>query len=113
MTYHSLSLKQLPRLLTLIAVLYCYAIPHAQASQRYGDDETILIEKEISTRLSYSAAFKSFSKHLLKFDIDSFFSGGKNCRDAVIRSFSDFSNRTKYRLNLKHDEVEVRFTLNF
>ena len=78
----------------------------------YGDDDTILVEKT-KRRFSYSKAFKSFSKHVLKFDIDSLLSGGKNCRDSVIHNFSDLADRTKYRLNLKQDLLELKLTLNF
>jgi len=85
----------------------------AQAATNSSDDDTILVEKEISSKLHYSSVLKTFTKHILKFDVDSFFSGGKNCKEAVIRSFADFADRTKYRLNLKHDKVEVKFSLNF
>lgn len=78
-----------------------------------GDDDTILIESSSDTKFSYSTAIKSFSKHVLKFDIDSLLSGGKNCTDSVIRNFNDLSDRTKYRLNLKQDRLEVKLTLNF
>ena len=97
----------------IIAMFYLSISSSAQAVTNYSDDDTILIEKELSHKISYSTALKTFAKHILKFDIDSALSGGKNCREAVIRSFSDFSDRTKYRLNLKHDKVEVKFSLNF
>lgn len=87
---------------------YAFDTPNAY----YGEDDTILVEKTKRT-FSYSKALKSFSKHVLKFDIDSLLSGGKNCTDSVIRNFNDLADRTKYRLNLKQDHLELKLTLNF
>ena len=103
----------MPQPLILLVSLWCFSTSSLAQTFTGNDDDTILIEKELSQKISYSAAFKSLAKHVFKFDVDAALSGGQNCRDAVIRSFSDFADRTKYRLNVKQDKVEVRFTLNF
>ena len=83
--------------------------PTAHASHWGGNDEdTILVEDKIS----YSRSIKAACKSLLGFDIDAFFSGGKNKRSAVIRQFDDLAERTYYRLRLDQDEVAFKFTIN-
>lgn len=77
-----------------------------------NDEDTILVEEEASFKISYSKAIKAACINLLDFDIDSFFSGGKNKHSEVIRQFSDLSERTYYRLRLDQDEVAFKFTLN-
>lgn len=116
-THAVLSFNSKPFL--VLAALICFfftshSFAFGKSSKQYiGDDETILIEQPTQNRFSYSTALKSFSKHVLKFDIDSLLSGGKNCRDAVVRNFSDLAERTKYRVNVKHDRVELKLSLNF
>jgi hypothetical protein len=105
--------------LSVLMAIFCFffashSFAFGNSSKLYsGDDETILIEQPAQHKFSYSTALKSFSKHILKFDLDSLLSGGKNCRDAVVRNFSDLAERTKYRVNVKHDRVELKFSLNF
>lgn len=86
---------------------------HSDTSYWGGSDEdTILIEDEKNLKISYSKAIKAACKSLLGFDIDNYFTGGKNKRDAVIRKLDDLSERTHYRLRLDQDEVAFKFTLN-
>lgn len=87
--------------------------PTANPSHWGGSDEdTILVEYTQDSKISYSRTIKAACKSLLGFDIDAFFSGGKNKRSAVIRQFDDLSERTHYRLRLDQEEVAFKFTLN-
>lgn len=87
--------------------------PTAHASNWGGNDEdTILVEYDQSDKISYSRTIKAACKSLLGFDIDAFFSGGKNKRSAVIRQFDDLAERTHYRLRLDQEEVAFKFTIN-
>ena len=86
-----------------------------QSEISYGggnDEDTILIEEQASFKISYSKAIKAACKNLLGFDLDSYFTGGKNKRSMVIRHLDDLSERTYYRLKLNQDEVTFNFTLN-
>tara|TARA_R110001592_G_scaffold86031_1_gene254017 strand:- start:24373 stop:24735 length:363 start_codon:yes stop_codon:yes gene_type:complete len=86
---------------------------HSNTSNWGGSDEdTILIEDEIDMKISYSRAIKSACKNLIGFDIDKFFSGGKNKRSAVIRHLDDLSERSHYYLRLDQEKVTFKFTLN-
>jgi len=97
----------------MLSVMLCCLATSAHALTSDSDEDTILVEKQILNKISYSTALKSLAKHIFQFDIDSVFSGGNNSRSAVIRNFSEFAERTKYNFRLKHDKVEVKFTLNF
>ena len=59
-----------------------------------SDDDTILIEREAKTKISYSRAIKSAFHSLLGLDIDKFFSIGKNKRSEVIRHLDDLAERS-------------------
>ena len=88
-------------------------ISTAHAFSSTGEDDTILVETPHKVRFSYSTAIKAFSKKILDFDLDEFFTGGQNCKEAVVRNFSQLAERTHYKFNLKQDKVELNFTLNF
>tara|TARA_R110001592_G_scaffold177076_2_gene417349 strand:+ start:162742 stop:163098 length:357 start_codon:yes stop_codon:yes gene_type:complete len=77
-----------------------------------SDEDTILVEDEADFKISYSKAIKSACKNLIGFDIDKYFSGGKNKRSAVIRQLNDLSDRSYYRLRVDEDTVRFKFTLN-
>lgn len=76
-------------------------------------EDTILIEKEVSTKIPYHKIAKSFIKHFFKVDAQNLLAFGKGRTDSVIRSFNDLGERTKYRFKVKEDEVEIKMTLNF
>lgn len=78
-----------------------------------GGDETILIEKEVSQKIPYSKIAKALVNHFFKVDVQKMFTGGKNYKSACVRNFSDYADRTKYRVGLKPDKVELKFSLNF
>jgi hypothetical protein len=75
-----------------------------------SDEDTILIENDM--KISYSRAIKSACKNLIGFDIDKYFSGGKNKRSSVISHLDDLAERSHYYLRLDEEEVTFKFTLN-
>jgi len=96
-----------------ITLLCCASIASAESIANGTEEDTILIEKTASYSTSYSKALKAISQKLFNVDMDAFFSGGQNVHCAVIRSFSEFAKRTKYRLDLNHNKVDLKFSLNF
>jgi hypothetical protein len=77
-----------------------------------NDEDTILVEDVIKQKISYSRAIKAACKNLLGFDIDKYFSGGKNKRSEVIRQLDDLAERSHYHLRLDQEEITFKFTLN-
>lgn len=77
-----------------------------------NDEDTILVEGEAKTKISYSQAVKAACKRLLGLDIDMYFSGGKNKRNKVIRQFNDLAERSHYRLRLDQEKISLNFSLN-
>lgn len=77
-----------------------------------SDEDTILVESEADTKISYTQAVKAACKNFLGLDIDSYFSGGKNKSSEVIRQLNDLAERSHYRLRLDKEEVTLNFTLN-
>lgn len=84
------------------------------ASKAWGgsDEDTILIESEAETKISYSKAIKAACKSLLGLDIEKYFSGGKNKQSEVIRQLNDLAERTHYRIRLEQEEISLNFKLN-
>ena len=101
----------------IFALMFCFtsatSATSAQNVTNSSGEDTILIEKEMTRKASFHQAFKSLAKSMFNFNVENLVSGGDNCKSAVIRNFSDFTNRTKYRINLKQEQVEFNFTLNF
>ena len=97
----------------IFALMFCISTASAQNVTNSSGEDTILIEKEMTRKASFHQAFKSLAKTMFNFDVENLVSGGDDCKSAVIRNFSDFTNRTKYRINLKQEQVEFNFTLNF
>ncbi len=114
MVYTQLANQFVTQFLRTVLAIACLSLSvSTYAASASGEDDTILVEVAPSkTKFSYSSAFKAFSKRVLKFDVDEFFSGGKDCRDAIMRNFSDLSDRTRYKVNLNHDRVEFKLTVN-
>mgnify|MGYP003673199953 CR=1 FL=1 len=77
-----------------------------------SDEDTILIEDVAKQKISYGRAIKAACKNLLNFDIDKYFSGGKNKRSEVIRHLADLSERSHYYMRLDQEEITFKFTLN-
>jgi hypothetical protein len=99
-------------LLLLLCLGTSFASAQPNAISKNGDD-TILIEKDGSSKVPYSHIAKAVFDHLFKVDIQKMFSGGKNLKTACVRNFSDYSDRTNYRIGVKQDEVEFKLSLNF
>lgn len=87
---------------------------NVQAAHGLNDEDTILVDKQPPPqKVSYSRIVRKIAKRLFKFDADAMLTFGQGKRNNIARSFSDFADRSKYRLNVKEDEVEVKFSLNF
>jgi len=86
----------------------------AQPNVHYnGEEDTILIEKEVSQKIPYHRILKSISKRLFKIDMNSMLTIGKTRRDVIARNFRDYADRVKYRLKVDRNEVGVKLSLNF
>jgi hypothetical protein len=104
----------LKRMAISLLLCLCASLANAQSflfSQ--GGDDTILIEKEASTKIPYSRIAKAVVNHVFNVNVQQMFSGGKNNKTACVRNFSEYADRTKYRVGVKKDKVEVKFSLNF
>lgn len=78
-----------------------------------GEEDTILIEKEVSTKIPYHLILKKLSSRMFEFDTDAFVTLGKGRTDHIVRSLADVRERVKTRFNVDRDEVEVKFSVNF
>ncbi len=119
-----MSMRQLSKSLCSCLLFICLSSvgvnTHAEGfdfhsdTQYWGgsDEDTILVEDQAEFKISYSKAVKAACKNLLNFDIDKYFSGGKNKRDEVIRHLNDLSERSHYYLRLDQDKVAFKITLN-
>jgi hypothetical protein len=94
-----------------LATAESYSIQSYEYSQ--SGEDTILIEKEASQKIPYGQIAKAFFDRLFKVDVHQVFSGGKNLKTASVRNFSDYADRTKYRVAVKKEQVEFKFSLNF
>lgn len=83
------------------------------AGNMLEDEDTILIEKQPSQKIPYSKIVRKLGKQLFNFDTSKVLSFGKGKRKSVARNFSDFAERSKYRFNVRKDEIELKYTLNF
>jgi len=109
------NIKKAPCVLILALILSLNAtFACAQSySLSNGGDDTILIEKQPSQKIPYARIARAFAKRLFDINVETMFSGGKNKKTAVVRNFSEYSDRTKYRLGVRKDRVEMKFSLNF
>ncbi|TNC81474.1 MAG: hypothetical protein C9356_09095 [Oleiphilus sp.] len=85
----------------------------SQAAYQYEDEDTILVEKQPSTKIPYSKIVRKIGKRLFSFDTHKITHFGKGKRAGVVRNFRDYLDRSKYRVHLKEDKVSLKFTLNF
>jgi len=99
-----------------ISLLLCFCASLASAQSfpfSSGGDDTILIEKEVSKKIPYSRIAKAVVSRLFNVDVQKMFTGGNNRKTACVRNFSEYADRTKYRVGVKKDNIEVKFSLNF
>lgn len=86
-------------------------------AETYPDDyigeDTILVEKEVSQKVPYHKIARSLFKHFFKVDTRSLLTFGEGRTGNVIRSFSELGERTKYRVKVKQDEIELKLSLSF
>ena len=103
------------RLIMSLLFLCSVSSVHAQTSLVKGamGEETILVDKQPSDKMSYATLAKAFAKGLLDMSLETMFTGGSNKKTACVKSFSEYLGRTKYRFGVNHDKVEVKFSVNF
>lgn len=77
------------------------------------DEDTILVEWRPMTKIPYNRIVRQLSKKLFNFDTQNALSFGEGRRQNVARNFSDYLDRSKTRLNVRRDEIEVKFRVNF
>lgn len=77
------------------------------------DDETILIERQPSTKIPYHTILKKIGQHFFKLDTEALTSFGEGKNASVVRHYSQYLERSKTRIKVKTDEVQVKFSLNF
>jgi len=111
----SFIVKVIKRLILPLILTCCASFVSAQSYSlsNYGGEETILIEKEVSQKIPYSRIARAVVKRIFNVNVESMFTGGKNKKTAFVRNFSEYADRTKYRLGVRKDKVEVKFSLNF
>ena len=110
----SLANKALKKMVISLFLCLCASLATAQSNTlSSGGDDTILVEKEGSKKIPYSRIAKAGFNRLFKVDVQKVFTGGKNRKTAVVRNFSEYADRTKYRFRVKKDKVEMKFSLNF
>jgi len=111
----SFIVKVIKRLILPLILTCCASFVNAQSYSlsNYGGEETILIEKEVSQKIPYSRIARAVVKRIFNVNVESMFTGGKNKKTAFVRNFSEYADRTKYRLGVRKDKVEVKFSLNF
>jgi len=111
---YTLASTALKRMAISLLLCLCASLATAQSySLSKGGDDTILIEKEVSQKIPYGRIAKAVVNRLFKVDVQKMFTGGKNRKTACVRNFSDYADRTKYRMGIKKDKVELKFSLNF
>ncbi len=97
-----------------LAIAFAGMPSMAFAAHGYEDEDTILVEKQPpSQKIPYSRIIRKIGQRLLKIDNINPFQFGKGKKQGVARSFQDFADRSKYRVNVRKDKVVVKFTLNF
>ena len=111
---YTLANSMLKRMTISLLLCFCASLASAQSFPfSSSGDDTILIEKEVSNKIPYSRIAKAVVNRLFKVNVQKMFTGGKNRKTACVRNFSEYADRTKYRLGVKKDKVEVKFSLNF
>ena len=100
----------------IFAMLSLSANSYANPNIPMSDEDTILVDKQPSTKIPYSKIVRAMIHKI--FDIDSeqimtFGGNGGNGGKDIARSFSDYVDRTRTQFKVKQDEVELEFKLKF
>jgi hypothetical protein len=86
----------------------------SHAAYGFEDEDTILVEKHPpSQKIPYSRIIRKIGQRLFKIDTQKVLQFGKGRKQGVARSFKDFADRSKYRVNVRQDKVVLKFTMNF
>lgn len=96
------------------AIAFAGAPAIASAAHGFEDEDTILVEKHPpSQKIPYSRIIRKIGQRLFKVDTHKVLQFGKGRKQGVARSFKDFADRSKYRVNVHKDKLTLKFTLNF
>lgn len=107
------STKRTSCILALMCSLGMASLASANPHVPYDDDETILIDYQPSSKIPYSKIVRAVSKHFFNFDSDSLVTYGTGNRASVARNFSDYMERTRTRLNVREDKIELNVKMHF
>lgn len=99
--------------ITVCLIVLCSSASANTYNDPNQGEDTILIEKEVSQKVPYHKIARSIIKHFFKVDTRSLLTFGKGSSSNVIRSFKELSERTRYRVKVKEDEVELKLSINF
>lgn len=83
------------------------------AQTMFEDEDTILVEKQASQKIPYSKIVRKIGQRLFQVDTYKVLSFGQGKRGSVVRSFKDIAEHSKYRFNVRRDELELKYTLYF
>ena len=79
-----------------------------------GDEDTILIEKqEGSKKIPYGLIARKLGQHFFNFDARDLVTFSLKPERRIARSFTDYLERSKYRVDMRKDKFELKYSLNF
>jgi hypothetical protein len=116
---YALANAMLKRMAVVLPLCLCASLataePYNFGSYNFfhSGDDTILVEKEGAQKIPYGRIAKALVDRFFQVDVKHIFSGGKNRKTASARNFSDYADRTKYRVAVKKEQVQLKFSLNF
>lgn len=94
-------------------VLLASAPTQVTAHAMFEDEDTILVEKQASQKVPYSKIVRKIGQRLFQVDTYKVLSFGQGKRSSVVRNFKDIAEHSKYRFNVRRDELELKYTLYF
>lgn len=97
----------------ILAMLLGLSSVEVHATNMFEDEDTILVEKQPEQKIPYGRIVRKISEKLFNLDTHKILSFGEGKTRKVARSFKDFTDRSKYRIKLRTDEVQLKYTLNF
>lgn len=113
-SHKHISGQSLGALLSLTLMISLTGTPmHSYAYSHFEDEDTILVEKQPSQKIPYAKIIRKIGKRLFQVDTYKIASFGQGKTTKVMRNLKDFAERSKYRVNVREDELEFKYTLNF
>lgn len=97
----------------VLAFVFSGASLPAYANHSLEDEDTILVEKRPNEKIPYSKIVRKLSKKLFGFDPRTVTHFGKGRKQGVAKSFSDYMDRSKYRVKVRGDKVVLKYTVFF